>query len=51
MDSVEKKVSCNIMIPQSLKDAVREIALDDNRSLNNMIVKILAEYARKKRKF
>lgn len=50
MESYDKKVPCNIVLPQSLKEIVKELAVEDNRSLNNMIVKILTEYARKKRK-
>lgn len=48
--SGEEKVRCNICITPQLKTALIELGKADNRSLNNMIFKILSEYTSKRKR-
>lgn len=42
----EKKVQISLVIPKELKSTLSEIATEENRSLNNLIVTILANYVK-----
>lgn len=48
--SSTEKVRCNICLTPQLKEALVELGRADNRSLNNMIFKILSDYASKRKR-
>ncbi len=41
----EHNTRCNLVLPKELKAKLTELAKEDNRSLNNLIVTILTQYA------
>jgi predicted transcriptional regulator len=42
----DKNTRTLITLPKELKTALEKLAKDDDRSLNNMMVKILSDYVR-----
>lgn len=43
----ESKERTNIILPKSIKDRLRKIADEQNRSLSNLIITIILEYLEK----
>ena len=43
-DIAENKVRISLVLPKILKEDLKLMADEDDRSFNNMVVKILAEY-------
>lgn len=44
----EKNVRTNITIPKDLKEKLEKIAIDENRSFNNLVITVLKQFAIKK---
>lgn len=44
----EDKVRTNITFPKELKEKIDTLAKKDNRSFNNLVIKILGDYINKK---
>jgi predicted transcriptional regulator len=46
----EDKTRTNITFPKELKTKLEELAKKDNRSFNNLIIKILSDYVKNSQK-
>ncbi|MBR6588328.1 MAG: Arc family DNA-binding protein [Kiritimatiellae bacterium] len=46
----DDKVRTNITFPKELKERLERIAKDDNRSFNNLVITILQEYMKVRKK-
>ncbi|MBN2068371.1 MAG: hypothetical protein JW739_01930 [Opitutales bacterium] len=47
MKTTQKRISLSISLPLELRDAARQAAFDDNRSLSGLIAALLLDYVQR----